>query len=485
MLTRHVLTVHGWSARDTSMRALAGFLSGQGFGVENVWLGGYPSMADEVHLADSARRLGQVIAEMQADGRLGPRFHVVTHSTGALVVRQWLAFEHPKGGAPVDNFLMLAPANFGSPLAVMGRSALGRLIKGFGNSFQTGTEFLHALEHGSALQENLALADRLSRNGEQTSVFSEAGTRPYVITGLDVFRPMGILGENAWDGTVRAASANIDPKGVTVDFTTKSASGLPKRTLWTPRGPAATPFAVLPDRHHLNITEPSETGDTGAGRLGRMVLQALRTDDAAGYRQVREDWSQLNAATRTLVQPEAGDRRASLGSEEELGPDAFNEHYQLVFIVRDDTGLPVNDYFVWLTTPTENELAAGLGASISRPEEYALRHVLKKVHVNRRDASRRVFHIDRRELMRHDGLKSAMTPARLPLLAAGLSAPAPGKLISYFDRGDAMGSGLIPLRSLSSEGGEHFLKRYSTHFIEIIVPRQPDAGVFTVRTAQS
>lgn len=103
MLTRHVLTVHGWSARDTSMRALAGFLSGQGFGVENVWLGGYPSMADEVHLADSARRLGQVIAEMQADGRLGPRFHVVTHSTGALVVRQWLAFEHPKGGAPVDN----------------------------------------------------------------------------------------------------------------------------------------------------------------------------------------------------------------------------------------------------------------------------------------------------------------------------------------------------------------------------------------------
>ena len=65
--------------------------------------------------------------------------------------------------------------------------------------------------------------------------------------------------------------------------------------------------------------------------------------------------------------------------------------------------------------------------------------------MNRRDASRRVFHVDRRELMRHDGLKSAMTPARLPLLAAGLSAPAPGKLISYFDRGDAMGVGPDPV----------------------------------------
>ncbi|WP_439632875.1 esterase/lipase family protein [Glycocaulis sp.] len=483
MPTRHVLTVHGWSARDTSMGKLAGFLGGQGFAVEHVWLGGYPSMADEVHLADSARRLGQLVAEMQADGRLGPRFHVITHSTGALVVRQWLAFEHAGGGAPVDNLVMLAPANFGSPLAVMGRSALGRLIKGFGNSFQTGTEFLHALEHGSALQERLALSDRLSREGDRKSVFSEAGTRPYVITGLDVFRPMGILGESAWDGTVRAASAHIDPQGVTVDFSQRGDDGLPWRRLWTRRGPDSTAFAVLPDRHHLNITEPSERGDTGAGRLGRMILQALRTDDAKGYRQVRDDWRAVNAATRTLVQPDAEARRASLDSEEDMAPDTFNEHYQIVFSVRDDTGLPVNDYFVWLTTPTENELASGLGASVSRPEEYALRHVLKKVHVNRRDASRRVFHIDRRELMKQGGLKSAMTPARLPLLAAGLSAPAPGRLISYFERGDAMGSGLIPLRSLTGDG-EQFLKRYATHFIEVIVPRRPDESVFTVRASR-
>ncbi|MFN3836046.1 MAG: hypothetical protein ACK4NO_09115, partial [Glycocaulis sp.] len=103
------------------------------------------------------------------------------------------------------------------------------------------------------------------------------------------------------------------------------------------------------------------------------------------------------------------------------------------------------------------------------------------VHVNRRDPSRRVFHIDRRELMKQGGLKAAVTPARLPLLAAGLSAPAPGKLISYFERGDAMGSGLIPLRSLTGDGGEQFLKRYATHFIEVIVPRRPDKSVFTVR----
>lgn len=481
MPTRHVLTVHGWSARDTSLRPLAGFLSRNGFKVENVWLGGYPSMADEVRPEDSARRLGEVVREMQGDGRLGERFHIAAHSTGALVVRQWLTQAFPRGGAPVDNLLLLAPANFGSPLAVMGRSALARLFKGFGNGFETGAEFLHALEHGARFQEELTLSDRLSRDGATASPYSANGTRPFVITGLDVVRPMGILGEDAWDGTVRVASTNLDAQGLTVDFTRHSEDGLPERRVWTRRGPETTPFAVLPDRHHLNITEPADTGERGAGRLGRMILQALRVDDATGYAEVRADWSALNARTRTLVQPDAAGERAGLDTDEPPSPDAFNEHYQLVFSVRDDTGLPVDDYFIWLTAPTETELAAGLGNSLSRPEEYALRHVLKKVHVNRRDPSRRVFHIDRRELMRQGGLKSALTPARLPLLAAGISAPGPGKLISYFDWGSAMGSGLIPLRSLTPEGGEHFLRRYATHFIEIILPRRADDSVFTAR----
>ena len=264
--------------------------------------------------------MGEVVREMQADGRLGERFHIVTHSTGALVVRQWLALFHPEGGARRwIIFLMLAPANFGSPLAVMGRSALGRLIKGCAQPLpdRHGVP-ARARNTAPMAQENLALADRLSRSGETTSPFSEASVRPYVITGLDVFRPMGILNESAWDGTVRAASANLDPQGVTVDFTASSETGGPERRFWTRRGPEAVPFAVLPDRHHLNITEPLTGGPSGASadaarRLGRLVLQALQVTSANEYRTLRSNWIALNDATRTLVQPEKGSRTRGTG----------------------------------------------------------------------------------------------------------------------------------------------------------------------------
>lgn len=492
MATTSVLTVHGWSAQDSSMQDVTGFLKQAGFRTMNYWLGGYPSMADEVHLADSARRMGAVIAQMVQDGELSKPFHIVTHSTGALVVRQWLAFFFPRGGAPVENFLMLAPANFGSPLAVMGRSALGRLIKGFRTGLQTGTEFLHALEHGSMAQENLALTDRLSPDGDRASPFSEAAVRPYVITGLDVFFPMGVKPESAWDGTVRAASANIDPHGVTVDFTRPDpATRLPHRKPWTRRGPQTTPFAVLPDRHHLNVIKPARARDgatldttRGAERLGLLILSALNVTDAAGYRTVRDSWVKLNEATRTLIQPEKEAERAALEADEPPEPDRFNEHYQIVFNVHDDTGLPVTDYQVWLTAPTDHELAKGLTGEVSRAEEYALRHVLKKVDVNKRASHRRVFHIDRRELLRARGLRSALTSSRNALLAAGIGAPAPGPHIRYFERTGSLGEGLIPLRGLvGKDPEERFLRRYATHFVEVIVPRHADDRVFTVKRA--
>ncbi|WP_417484040.1 esterase/lipase family protein [Maricaulis salignorans] len=488
----HVLLIHGWSAPDKSMAEVGHFLTGHGYQTADLFLGGYPSMSDDVRVEDSARRMQAVITEMQGDGRLPARFHLVVHSTGALVARRWLADNYASGGSPVDNLLMLAPANFGSPLATLGRSLLTRVIKGWKRGFQTGTEFLHALELGSCLQQDIALVDRLSPDGETASPFSTDGTRPFVIVGACQIPGTQILGEEAWDGTVRIASANIDPQGMTVDFTNGSLTE-PRLTPWTRRGPDETPFAVLPDRHHLTVLRPdgkwSESKDPQiASQLSELILAALGVKTGADYARVAGEWTVVSNETRKLAQDgdEADALRERILGRANANKSRFNEFYQIVVEAVDETGLPVDDYRLWLTAP---KISGGNKVSAAKPitqiEIDAQNNLIKDGHRNRRNNERRVLHIDRRALMQSEGfLKKTLTRAYEPVLAAAITAASPGEKIAYFSKDARAGSGLIRLRTHSSnepDGGDRFLRRYATHFIRIIIPRVLDDDVFTVR----
>lgn len=494
-MTGHVLLIHGWSAPDKSMSEVGHFLTPHGYQITDLFLGGYPSMADDVRVADSARRMQVVITEMQADGRLPARFHLIVHSTGALVARRWLADQYPTGGAPVDNLLMLAPANFGSPLATLGRSLLARIIKGWKHRFQTGTEFLHGLELGSLLQQDIALADRLSPEGETSSPFSADGTRPFVIVGACQIPGTQILGEDAWDGTVRIASANFDPQGLTVDFSAGSLS-VPRLTQWTRRGPDNTPFAVLPDRHHLTILRPdpdkSESSDHAtARRLSKLILNALAVEDAAGYSRVAGEWKAVSGETRKLAQDgdEADALRQRILGRASAGRERFNEFFQIVVEAVDDSGLPVDDYRLWLTAPRKSgRNAVSASRALTRIEIDAQNNLIKSGHRNRRNGERRVLHLDRRALLQSDGfLRKTLSRAYEPALAAAITAVSPGDKVSYFSKDVREGSGLIMLWARNPDepdGGVPFLQPYATHFLRVIIPRVLDDDVFTVRPLQ-
>ena len=490
-MTGHVLLIHGWSAEDESMRAVGDLLHAHGYQTQGLFLGGYPSMDDAVHVGDSARRLGRVIAEMQADGRLPDRFHLIVHSTGALVARTWLADTYPKGGAPVANFLMLAPANFGSPLAVFGRSMLGRLVKGWKRGFQTGTEFLHGLELGSQLQEDLALKDRLDRHRQTASPYSEAGTRPFVIVGASPIPGTQITGETAWDGTVRIASANFDPRGVTVDFTNGSLTQ-PRFRNWSRRGPDVTAFAVIPDRSHLSILHPAPDASGSrnpqiAKRLAGMILEALAVNDPHDYAAVCASWRAICEETRQLAQdgPEADALRETVLGSRRADRKRFNEFYQVVVNVTDDAGLPVDDFQLWLTVPRRGDKVFHAGEAVTPIEIDARLNLIQDEHTNRRRSNRRVLHIDRRALLQRGGfLRGIEADTHEPVLAAGITAAAPGKRIGYFSLGADEVSALIQLRALdpgNETKGKRFLRRYATHFIHVIVPRIADDSVFTVK----
>lgn len=137
-----VLILHGWSDSSASFRPLARFLRDQGEDVREVHLGDYLSMQDEITLQDLGHAMLRALRDQEELSLNRHGFNVIVHSTGALVVREFLCQfcrdEEGKPDAsltPVRNLLMLAPANFGSPLGkdgkVHGGPSLQRLEVGW------------------------------------------------------------------------------------------------------------------------------------------------------------------------------------------------------------------------------------------------------------------------------------------------------------------------------------------------------------------
>ena len=479
-----VAFIHGWSAKASSFEDLANALRIDGYEPVNLYLGEYPSTDDDVRIEDVAKRMDAVVREKLG----GRKFHLIVHSTGALVARQWLTTVYPKGGSPVANFIMLAPANFGSPFARIGRSLAGRIIKGIGNEFQSGTEILHALELGSELQEALALKDRLSKDGSTDSPYSANGTRPYVMVGaLRVPGAQVAVNDGGWDGTVRIASAQLDPHGLTVEFSEND--GRPAITPWTRRGPARTAFALLPDHHHTTITDPTGSRAKQEPYIGRsmdLIREALAVNTAAGYSRVTERWrTEITGQTRKLARSPAKDeadpRAAIFGSRRKDWPphDRYNEHYQVVVIGRDSSGAPLEDYGVFLSTETAARVAKGRRTRRNGDVDEVHERILRKVHVNSRAPWRRVFHLDRYKLMGRDEYFDTASSGRT--LYASIAAAALGDNIN-FGLGKGQAYGYLPLRpgtrDLPEDHPDRILRRWSTHFIEVVLPRRIKDHVF-------
>src|SRR5262245_1498846 len=116
-----VIILHGWSDTSNSFRNLAGWLQQNGFKVVDIYLGDYLSMNDEITLPDLGAAFGRALtAHNIPQTRFS--FDVIVHSTGGLVIREYLR-QVCRGDASrtaVKHLCMMAPANFGSPLARLG-----------------------------------------------------------------------------------------------------------------------------------------------------------------------------------------------------------------------------------------------------------------------------------------------------------------------------------------------------------------------------
>lgn len=473
-MARQVLIIHGWSDTSKSFRPLARFLAQHGYVPRIIWLGDYLSREDDLRVEDVAIRMGEVIDELQAQGDLDPSFDVIVHSTGGLVARAWLTTWYRDNAArcPMKRLIMLAPANYGSKLAATGKSLLGRVVKGYDNWFQTGQGILDDLELASPYQWELAQRDILMAPGSGTDTYYGDGmVWPFVVVGTHPYASAlrQIVNEDGSDGTVRVCAANLNARGVTIDFTQSNPASV--FSVWGSRLMCDVPLAVLPTRTHGSIIDPEREDRSNQEKitetsvekelLGQLILEALACPDFATYQQIQAKWDQdvTEPTARRMQSPPDG-----------AEADYFHQYMQMNAYVVDNHGQPVPDYFLefFSSTSKRNDEA----------NVYLHGNVIEDVKKNSTREGLRNLYFDRTDLF-ETYYKEKLPTGSPRELYMSISAASPGKNVAYFER-EKEGAEQWVTVHLEGTQTQRWLRRNTTHFVKIIIPRRPASNVFTL-----
>jgi len=225
MADQVVVFIHGWSVTHTKTY---GHLpvrlrdeakqQGRNLVIKDIYLSEYISFEDSVRMEDISRGLEAAVKRQGLDKT---RFAAITHSTGGPVARDWwnrFYLENGRGDkCPMSHLIMLAPANFGSALAILGKQRVGRLRSWY-YGVEPGTRVLDWLELGSA--DSWALnAKWIESDGSQ---IGPKGVFPFVVTGEWIDRKLydhlnPYTGELGSDGTVRACAANLNSHHIVLE----------------------------------------------------------------------------------------------------------------------------------------------------------------------------------------------------------------------------------------------------------------------------
>lgn len=219
--------VHGWSVTHTNTygglpEAIAKIAQSNGLdiSISHINLGKYISFDDSVTVQDISRAFDQALRDLFGSNSKIANFSCITHSTGGPVVRNWVDTYYGKSdlkNCPLKHLIMLAPANHGSSLAVLGKKRVSR-IKSWFQGVEPGQHVLDWLSLGSEGQWSLNKAF-LGYNSENNDHF------PFVLTGQGIDNKLydfinDYLLEPGSDGVVRVAGANTNCRFMSLSQTT-------------------------------------------------------------------------------------------------------------------------------------------------------------------------------------------------------------------------------------------------------------------------
>jgi hypothetical protein len=327
--------VHGWSVTNTStygslpeaLRDRAA-QAGSTLRVLDIRLSEYVTFDDAVGMDDIVRAFDHALRGLSLpEGRVD----CITHSTGGPVILAWLRAkrEHPTLYAPVQagRVIMLAPAHFGSALARLGKSVVGRL-KAWFDGVEPGQRILSWLELGSpeSLAQNLDIIHGKDVAQGDTYLFSLIGDRPDRSL-YDVVN--SYTGEDGSDGVVRLAAANLNATHCVL-----SQSGASDTLSMTLTRAPRTAFKMLAGLSHSG----SKQGIMGAEPPSLLTIDAimrcLAVDSPAAYTELCNAFANENAqrdANRVELEPALFSPRVHIHDPRSL----------MIFRLVDDRGEPL------------------------------------------------------------------------------------------------------------------------------------------------
>lgn len=372
---RLIVFVHGWSVTNTDTygglpERLVAESRAAGFplAVRQIFLGRYISFHDAVRIEDISRALEDAVQrELAEDVEAFGRFACITHSTGGPVARDWWWRHYGSTGragrCPMSHLVMLAPANFGSALAQLGKGRISRLKSWFAG-VEPGQGVLDWLELGSrgAWQLNEAWID-----GDE-SVIGPRGLFPFVITGQTIDRRFydnlnSYTGETGSDGVVRVAAANLNATRIRLRqgpaARVRGAIVAPELELAGSRAITHAPrtaMRVVAGKSHsgekmgiMRSVSP-DTGRAADAETVGAILDCLGVSTAAEYRELCDGFDRETERVQASERTEVESRLL-------LGDRVFvhDRCAMAIFRVRDELGHPVEDFDLLLTAGPESD----------------------------------------------------------------------------------------------------------------------------------
>lgn len=472
-MATNIVLVHGWSVYNTNtygelaarlkQEAQAGGISP--INVVEVWLGKYISFRDEVCVSDLAIGFENALRDkLQNEFDNGSKFICITHSTGGPVVRQWWNQLYLKANkpCPMSHLIMLAPANFGSALAQLGKGRLSR-IKSWFEGVEPGQGVLNWLELGSKEAWELNY-DWIINTGDPSK---DAGNEvfQFVLTGQTIDRSLydnvnAYTGELGSDGVVRAAAANLNATCIELEQQEPGTDN-DKFTILKLKSQKTSPkvaFALIKGRSHSGVDIGilrSIKNDGKPHPTIEAVLKCINTKNAADFENLCADFENQN---KTVFSDERLEKRDGMFFEDRHF--IHDRNSMIIFRFRDNRGLTITDYDLILT---------GLGGD---PNKLPPGFFIDRQR-NIRNPEFLTYFINYDIMAGCDPVmdgKKVLRPKRLPLTELGMiinARPSEG-FVHY----------LQAQLQADVNNVENFIKPYQTILVDVVLNRVIHGGIF-------